>query len=314
MDSTATKKGHIAYGTNAFNDRARKEHDALANLCKKMISNGNRGPSNGSSMSSYGTMTTPRTTLTLSSISTNAGIITLTPGTILPRNLCMQALSLLHCKTAAAIWEINAPTKSTENTPMESIEMATPSIGGWRNIITALKTLLNRGIVEPICQFHTCLGSNKQERCISKATVEPALEQAAARIAAVVKAERPTNRLTLKGLIHEDVDKTTKELRHRIQSLESKLVVSLAKNKLGGGKKKAMKPKGTVIAPTKKSKPMSQKPKSKKKALTSRKNSNKPSPADNSNVSTTTAKNPKEKKSRVKSSGNGQGKKTAACK
>ncbi len=121
----------------------------------------------------------------------------------------------------------------------------------------------------------------------------------------MVKAERLTNRPTLKGLIHEDVNKTTKELRHRIQSLESKLVVSSAKNELGSGKKKATKPKGTVTAPTKKSKPTSQKPKSKKKALTSRKNSNKPSPTDNRNISTTAAKNPKEKKSRVKSSGNG---------
>jgi hypothetical protein len=63
MDRTATKKGHIAYGANGFDDRARKEYDAgvktLANLHKKMISNGDRGPSNGSSMSSHGTMTTP---------------------------------------------------------------------------------------------------------------------------------------------------------------------------------------------------------------------------------------------------------------
>jgi hypothetical protein len=55
-------------------------------------------------------------------------------------------------------------------------------------------------------------------------------EQAAARIAVVVEAECATNHPTLKGLIHEDVDKTTDELRGRIQSLESKLVASLAKN------------------------------------------------------------------------------------
>ena len=194
------------------------------------------------------------------------------------------------------------------------IDMTTPSNGGRRNVITALKTLLDRGIVEPIRQFHTCLASNEQERRISKATVAPAVEQAAARIAAVVEAARPTNRPTLKGLIHEDVDKTTEELRHRIQSLESKLVESSAKNELGGGKMKTMKAKGTATAQTKKSKPTSQKPKSKKKAPTPRKNKNKPSPADNSNVSTTATKNPKEKKSRIKSSGNGQGKKTAARK
>jgi hypothetical protein len=164
----------------------------------------------------------------------------------------VQASSLLHRETAAAIWEINTPPNSTGDTPMDTmVDMTTPSVGGQRNVITALKTLLDQGIVEPVCQFHTCLASNKQERCISKATVAPALEQAAARIAAVVEAERPTNRPTLKGLIHEDVDKTTEELRRRIQSLESKLVASLAKNESGGGKMKAMKQKGTATAQTK---------------------------------------------------------------
>jgi hypothetical protein len=67
--------------------------------------------------------------------------------------------------------------------------------------------------VEPIRQFHTCLVSNKQEQGISKATVEPALKQAAACIAAVVEAEHPTNRPMLKGLIHKDVNKTMEELR-----------------------------------------------------------------------------------------------------
>jgi hypothetical protein len=138
---------------------------------------------------------------------------------------------------------------------MKSINIVTLSIGGRGNIITALKTLLDQGIVEPIRQFHTCLVSNEQERRISRATVEPALKQAAACIAAVVEAERPTNRPTLKGLIHKDVDKTTEELHWRIQSLESKLVASLAINDLGSGKKKMMKTKGTATAPTKKSKP-----------------------------------------------------------
>ena len=85
-----------------------------------------------------------------------------------------------------------------------------------------------------------------------------ALKQAAACIAAVVETERPTNCPTLKGLIHEDMDKTTKELCWHIQTLESKLVASSAKNDLGGGKKKMMKTKGTVTAPTKKSKPTGQ--------------------------------------------------------
>ena len=127
--------------------------------------------------------------------------------------------------------------------PMKSIQTVTPFIGGQGDIITALKTLLDQGIVELICQFHSCLVSNKQEQRISKATVEPALKQAAARIADVVEAECPTTRPTLKCLIHKDVDKTTKELCWRIQSLESNLVASLAKNDLGGDMKKMMKTK-----------------------------------------------------------------------
>jgi hypothetical protein len=56
-----------------------------------------------------------------------------------------------------------------------------------------------------------------------KVTVEPLLEQVPARIVAVVKAKRSANCPTLKGLIHDDVDKTTEELCHRVQSLEAKL-------------------------------------------------------------------------------------------
>ena len=53
--------------------------------------------------------------------------------------------------------------------------------------------------------------------------MEPPLEQAAARIAAVIEAERPVNHPTLKGIIHVDVEKMTEELRRRVKSLEAKL-------------------------------------------------------------------------------------------
>ncbi len=71
--------------------------------------------------------------------------------------------------------------------------------------------------------------------------MQPTLEDVAAHIAAVVKAECPANCPTLKGLIHKDVDKTTKELCRHIQSLEAKLSASTpksaAKNGEGGGLK-----------------------------------------------------------------------------
>jgi hypothetical protein len=109
---------------------------------------------------SHGSVTTPPLMSTLSSISMNQGIITQTPGTILPGNPYVRALFLLHHETAAVIQEINAPAADI---PMESIKTMTPSNRKQGNIITVLKTLLNQGIVEPICQFHTCLVSNKQE-------------------------------------------------------------------------------------------------------------------------------------------------------
>jgi hypothetical protein len=85
------------------------------------------------------------------------------------------------------------------------------AIGGQTIVISALRALLDQGIVDPIRQFHVQLISNEETRRIMKATVQPALEDEAACIAAVVKAERPATHPLLKGLIHKDVDKTTKD-------------------------------------------------------------------------------------------------------
>ena len=98
-----------------------------------------------------------------------------------------------------------------------------PTINGRAAVISALKTLLDDGIITPLRVFHARVINNAQDPRITKATVEPQLEHAAAHIVAVVEAERPANRPTLKGLIHDDVDKTTEELYRRIQSLEAKL-------------------------------------------------------------------------------------------
>jgi hypothetical protein len=97
--------------------------------------------------------------------------------------------------------------------------------------------------------------SNEETCRITKVTSQPTLEDAAACIAAVVEAERQANRHTLEGLIHKDFDKTTKELRRRIQSLKAKLSAttpkSTAKNEEGGG----LKSKAGSVTASKKSKP-----------------------------------------------------------
>ncbi len=63
MDKTATKKGHIAYGANAFDDRACNEYKvavkALDKLCERMMGNSNIGSGNRTSTSSHGSVTTP---------------------------------------------------------------------------------------------------------------------------------------------------------------------------------------------------------------------------------------------------------------
>ena len=76
--------------------------------------------------------------------------------------------------------------------------------------------LLDKGIVKMLQVFKARTVNNKQDRCIMKATAEPLLEQAAARIAAVVEAEQPVNCPTLKRIIHVDVEKMTEELRRRV--------------------------------------------------------------------------------------------------
>lgn len=76
---------------------------------------------------------------------------------------------------------------------------------------------------KPLQAFHAHIANNAQACQIMKATKEPMFDQAAARIAAIVEAQRPANRPTIKGLIHDDVDKTTEELHRRIQSLKAKL-------------------------------------------------------------------------------------------
>ena len=194
-----------------------------------------------------------------------------------------------------------------------------PTIGGRAPIISALKTLLDDGIIKPLLIFHTRIVHNAQDRRIAKATVEPLLEQAAARIAAVVEAERPANCPTLKGLIHDDVDKTTEELRRRVQSLEAKLGEANAtkgkgaKNKRGGDKK-SKKTLGTAVAPStvtpkSKSRKTATKTKTKKKPATK---GSPASPAGNDNASNAARKKSRKKATTRKSGGKGRGKPAAA--
>ena len=87
MWKTATEKGHIAYGVNAYDDRPCEEYEvavkALDKLSERMMGNSKGRSGTRTSTSSHGSVTNPCSTSTLSSISMNQGIITQTPGTIL---------------------------------------------------------------------------------------------------------------------------------------------------------------------------------------------------------------------------------------
>ncbi len=105
-------------------------------------------------------------------------------------------------------------------------------------------------LVIPLQCFHSQIKQNEQERRITKVTVKSCLTSTAERIAAVVEAECPTSRSTLKGLIQEDINILMEELRQWIQSLEGKL--AQVKNVQGDGRRTKKVTKGTAIAPTKK--------------------------------------------------------------
>jgi hypothetical protein len=227
---------------------------------------------------------------------------------------------MLHTATALAIHELNAPPAS-KDAEMNPVNLTAPTIGGRTTIVNALKTLLDDGIIKSLQVFHAHITNNKQDCQIMKATVEPLLEQVAARIAAVVEAKRPANRPTLKGLIHNNVDKMTEELCRHVHSLEAKLgnanvnKAKAAKSRMGGNNKKKS---GVAVIPSI-ANPKSKAPKlAKKKCPATKKKPTSPatkkkptSPAANNNASKNASKNSRMKATTRKSGGKRQGKSTA---
>jgi hypothetical protein len=177
-------------------------------------------------------------------VAATAAVTPGTNGTILPNNPYVGASSLLHNETVAALCDMMAPPQDKVMGDTESAAAAI--IGGWTVVLAAMKTLMEQGIISPLQQFQACITRNQQEQRIAKATVEPCLTSAAKRIAAVVNAERPASCPTLKGLIQEDVDKMTDDLKQCIQLLEAKRNKQ-AKNVKGDGKTSKSK-KGKAVA------------------------------------------------------------------
>jgi hypothetical protein len=332
MDTAAAAKNQLALGAQALFESATRTHEGAVhalNALRERTANAN-APDDEGSIRTQGTTTTPRS---MSSISTTptVAMATVTPGLILPGNDFRPATSVLHYETTAAIRDIDAIAAS-KDVLRNAIDLTAPTIRERATIISALKTLLDDGIITPLQVYHARIANNAQDRRITKATVEPQLDQAAARIAAVVEAERPANRPTLKGLIHDDVDKTTEELRCRIQSLETKLGETKnalkrtkaksgettmlqrkkAKNEVGDARKSNKTPGAAVALSTLTPKNKTWKRTATKKPTNPATKNSPVTPDINDNSSTTASKKSRKKATGCKSGGKRRGKSTAA--
>jgi hypothetical protein len=267
----AATKNQFANGAQTLTELAAWDIDCAIktlNSLRERIACANAMEDRGS-IGTQGTTATTRSTSTIFTILTMV-MATVTPVSILPGSDFVPTSSMLCVKTELVIRELNAPT-SIKDTKMTAINLAAPSIGGRATIVSALKTLLDNRIVMPLQVFHALIINNKQDQRIAKATVEPLLDQAVVRITAAVDVERPANQPTLKGLIQDDVNKMTEELRRRVQSLEAKFGKSNVKKskaaKIGMGNEKKKKKLGTAVAPstTTPTTPTSKTPRSSKK-------------------------------------------------
>ncbi len=171
MDTVATTKNQLALGAQELFESATRAHKGAVhslNSLRESTANAN-APDDGSSVRTQETTATPHSTSTISTTPT-VMMVTVTPGSILPGNDFMRATSVLHAETTAAIRDINAPFDGVDARLKGSI-LAAPTIGGRAPIISALKTLLDDGIIKPLLIFHARIVHNTQDRQIAKATV-----------------------------------------------------------------------------------------------------------------------------------------------
>ena len=90
--------------------------------------------------------------------------------------------------------------------------------------------LIQQAIANPITEFHRIHKVNDESKRIAVSIIPRQLSDAAQRIATVVQAERPADRPVLCGLIREQADKSIKEIRKHLQSLETKAAQDNGKN------------------------------------------------------------------------------------
>jgi hypothetical protein len=195
MDTAAAAKSQLALGAQALFESVTRAYanavHALSAL-RKRTTNANDPDNAKGSVRTHGMMATPRSMSLLSTTPTvTMAKVTVTPRLILPAPF-RWAASLLHHETTAAIRNI-VVVATGKDIPRNVPGATTPRINRQAAVASALKMLLDVGIVTPLQAFHACIVDNAQDRCIAKAAVEPQLKQAALRIAAVVDAERPAN-------------------------------------------------------------------------------------------------------------------------
>jgi hypothetical protein len=183
------------------------------------------------------------------SFTTATGAPVVPPSSARSTNRTNQAINSINQPSTAAP-AASAPANNEDATMTGSDDDLALTAG--RGAVTHdLYGLLKHGVLEPRDAFLLAVQTSEQTKRIKKASKPVHLDETAARIAAVVEAERPVNHSTLVGVIRHEQSKDSRvdDLQREIQSLKAKLGVKssapakaatnstkVPKNKNGGGK------------------------------------------------------------------------------
>ena len=154
-------------------------------------------------------------------------------------------------RTNQAINSINQPSTSTADTPMADNDDDLAHTAGRGAVTHDLYGIVKNGVLEPRDAFLLAVQTSEQTKRIKNASKPAQLDETAARIAAVVEAERPVEHSTLVGVIRQEQSKDPRveDLQREVQSLKARLgdkpakaaksnksAEKFPKNKNGGGK------------------------------------------------------------------------------
>ena len=105
----------------------------------------------------------------------------------------------------------------------EEMTDADPPIIGGRVVIIGRLSEVATVASRSVSYFQKVVAENEMARRIKRATIAPALDSAADRIAEAVRGERPADRPVLRGLVQSEAERAVLDMKREIQSLRSRL-------------------------------------------------------------------------------------------